>query len=466
MESPPQSDRETYRVIVLGRGGNDLLLARTGDRCVLPTLEIPRFERVAENLTAELRNRWGHEAVCLFNPDGDLAQEPAKGCNYQVMESFRAAAHSNPRTEWVGVDSLSENDFADAADYTMVQRSVIESTGQAHTAQGPFVKLGWFRELQDWIEEAIKPRGLHLTGKFSQLNASPSFSLVRFETTGPAVWFKAVGKPNLHEFSITLALEKLFPQYVPPILAVRPEWNGWLALEVGGTNLADRKNLQYWKQAAKSLAELQIESIGYAGVLVEANVRELPVFALTKLVRPFIDVMGELMEAQTKIPPAVLSHGELLWLGEQIEEALGSVRELHLPDGLGHLDLNPGNIIVSGDRSVFLDWAEAYVGNPFLSFQYLVEHLQRTARTDAVSELELNDSYASPWQAVISPADLSETLALVPLVAAFAYATATDAWRDSAKLEDPKIAGCLRSLTRRMHREASRLQDRSTSCRH
>lgn len=37
---------------------------------------------------------------------------------------------------------------------------------------------------------------------------------------------KAVGEPNLHEFSITLALSKLFPQSVAKMIAARPDWNG------------------------------------------------------------------------------------------------------------------------------------------------------------------------------------------------------------------------------------------------
>src|ERR1019366_2928494 len=115
---------------------------------------------------------------------------------------------------------------------------------------------------------------------FSQLNASPSFSLVRFETSGPAVWFKAVGKPNLREFPITLALARLLPQYLPPILAARPEWNGWLALEGEGTSLGETQNAKHWKAAAADLAKLQIESTDRIGVLIDPGARDLRVPAL------------------------------------------------------------------------------------------------------------------------------------------------------------------------------------------
>ena len=80
-------------------------------------------------------------------------------------------------------------------------------------------------------------------------------------------------------------------------------------------------------------------------------------------------------------------------LGEQIEEALSLSADLGIPDALGHLDLNPGNVIVSEGQCVFLDWAEAYVGNPLFSFQYLVEHFRRMAGVDATAESGLTSAY-------------------------------------------------------------------------
>jgi hypothetical protein len=288
--------------------------------------------------------------------------------------------------------------------------------------------------------------------------------LVRFETNGPAVWFKAVGEPNLREFPITLDLARLFPRYLPPILAARPEWNGWLALEVDGTNLGETEDTVHWSVAASALAKLQIESIDRSRTLINSGARDLRASALLKLVRPFLHVMGQLMEKQTKDPPPVLSRNKLILLGEQIEEALSLIADLQIPDSLGHLDLNPGNAIVSEGHCVFLDWAEPYVGDPLFSFQYLAEHFRRVPGTDTTAELGLTSTYAEEWHSLISTGRLQEALALTPMLAVFAYAAATDAWGDQAKLQDPKVAGYLRSLTRRMHREANRLRDRSALC--
>jgi hypothetical protein len=288
--------------------------------------------------------------------------------------------------------------------------------------------------------------------------------LVRFETSGPAVWFKAVGNPNLREFPITLALAKLLPQYLPPILATRPEWNGWLALEVEGTNLGETQDTQHWNTAASGLAKLQIESIGRCGTLVDSGARDLSASALLKLVRPFLDAMCQLMEQQTKVSPRVLSRSELILLEEQIEEGLSLSTDLRIPDALGHLDLNPGNVIVSEGHSAFLDWAEAYVGNPLFSFQYLVEHFRRMAGVNARAESGMTSAYTEEWLSLVSPENLTSALAFAPMLAVFAYATVNDTWSDEARLRDPKLAGYLRSLTRRMHREASRMRDRSALC--
>jgi hypothetical protein len=464
MESTQQSDHETYRAIVLGQCGDELLLVPASEGFVLPIVEIPRCQRIAENLTAAMRREWGHEVVCLFSPDADVPSGSPNGFNYQVMESCGPVAKFSSGAEWVGITFLSAATFADPADYMAVRRSLSECTGHSDgVALGPFARLGWFRELQGWIEEVIGTLGFHLTRKFSQLNASPSFSLVRFETSGPAVWFKAVGKPNLREFPITLALARLFPRHLPPILAARPEWNGWLALEVNGAVLRETQDTQHWKAAAMALAKLQIESTD-RGDLIDSGARDLRASALLKLVRPFLDAMGQLMEKQTKIPPSVLSRTEVVMLGEQIEEALFLNADLQIPDSLGHLDLNPGNVIVSDGQCVFLDWAEGYVGNPLFSFQYLVEHFRHMAEMDATAESGLTSAYAGEWQSLVSPENLEEASARAPLLAVFAYAAANEAWCDQARIQDPKVAGYLRSLTRRMQREAKRLKDRCPLC--
>jgi len=223
----------------------------------------------------------------------------------------------------------------------------------------------------------MRPMGIHLTGSFRQLNASPSFCLIRFETDGHAIWFKAVGEPNQREFAVTCLLSRLFPSQVPRVLAIRPEWNGWLTREAEGDLLCDVEEIRAWRRVAAELAEMQINSCNQASELLAAGARDLRVDTLSKLIRHFVDTTQQLMQRQSKIPPPILEPKELLLLGDSIRAAFDVVERSGIPNTLGHLDFDPGNVVVSPQSCVFLDWAEAYVGNPFLTFQYLLEHYRR-----------------------------------------------------------------------------------------
>jgi hypothetical protein len=458
-----QNACEIYRVIVLEKSGTEVLLAPNGDRFALPAVNIPRGQRVAENLTAAVNTDWGEEVVCLVEPDVS-ASANTTGTHYQAAEHWRTSSRPKVPTQWVPLSALSHDSLTGSSDYLAIQQSIAlcRAEGKESTS-GPFARLGWFKELREWVETVIEPMGFHLNGNVRQLNASPSFSLVRFETDGPALWFKAVGEPNQKEFLITCTLAQLFPNTIPGVLAARPEWYGWLTREAAGKLLGEVREDALWQRAAAGLAELQIDSIDHGARILGTGARDLGTAELSKLIQPFMESMAQLMERQTKVPPATLDHDELLLLGDRIHSALDALEALGIPETLGHLDFNPGNIIVSPSRCTFLDWAEAYVGNPFFSLEYLREHLRRKNGTDSAAETKLVEAYCAQWEHVVPPGAVAEGLELAPLLAVFAYAAGSNAWEDTERSQ-PATAEYLRSLTRRMSREASELADRRSLC--
>jgi Phosphotransferase enzyme family len=459
LERSEQSDREIYRVIVLRQGGTEVLLAPNATGFSLPEVTIPRWQRVAENLTAAMKSQWGEEVICLFQPDLAALVPGDNQICYEVAEHWRHSRGADVPTKWVSVDDLHQSSFASPYDQAITQQSLADCV---NSARGSFAQLGWFKELYEWVEEGIAPGGIHLSGNFSQLNASPSFSLIRFETDGPAAWFKAVGEPNLRELSITLTLARLFPKHLPRVLATLPASNGWLTSEVEGAQLG-LQEIGLWKAAAETLAGLQVESIPETAQILDTGARDLRTAKLSRLIHPFLDVVGELMDRQAKVPPPVLSRKELASLGEQIEDALGLIEELGFPDTLGHLDPNPGNIVVSPNRCVFLDWAEACVGHPFFTFEYFSEHFRRAVGHHKAFERQVIESYAAQWEQLFPPTTVGEALASAPLLAVFAYAANTLS-SDDERLRDPATAGYLRALTRRMNREACQLRNRRSPC--
>jgi hypothetical protein len=261
-----------------------------------------------------------------------------------------------------------------------------------------------------------------------------------------------------------VALAKLFPEYVPSLLATQPACHGWLMADAGGPPLNEVEDSLAWKDAATALAGLQIASIGAIDDLLEAGCRDLRTRTLFELVDPFLEAVGDLMQQQTKVPPAILSRQELSDLGATLKNALYCLESLGIQYTLGHSDFNPGNILVGSQRCVFIDWAEAHVSHPFLTFEYLISHLRKDYPALARFEDAIRQSYAQRWQSVSLSGHISEAFLFSPLVAVFAYAVAGNSWRDPERLKIPQVPGYLRSLTRRMKQEADSVPRRRVEC--
>ncbi|HWH61073.1 MAG TPA: phosphotransferase [Terriglobales bacterium] len=444
-----------YLMVITRRNASEILLLPAGAGWKLPRLEVNPGERLAEQLTSEVLRAWGMETVCLFSPPFD------RRC--MVMEPVRDNEKSPPGTYWT--PRTSADRCCAPPEAAAIRESLAELDGYARAqAGGHFACCGWLRELFRWVQEQVGPRGLQLTGRFRQLNTGPQFCLVRFETSGQAVWFKATGAPNRHEMPVTVTLGRLFPNYLPEILAVHREWNGWLSSEAPGTSLDAASRFRAWERAAEDLAGMQISSIGKTDELLASGCRDLRVPALAQQIDAFLACMNELMAAQKKPAPAPLDRSELRTLALSLREACTTLQSFSLPDTIGHTDFNPGNIFVGQDRCVFLDWSEAAVSNPVLTFQYLREYLPRSGMNEAAGGEKLSAVYSQRWSTVCSANEIRKALAQAPLVAVFAYALSTDSWRSIDRASDCKTAAYYRSLARRMYREAVKVAQRSELC--
>jgi hypothetical protein len=463
MCTPTQSEHDLFRILLYRNNTAEILLETVSHGFRLPTVPVPARARVAEEITAALRHLWNLETYCLFPlPDDTLGQAPV--C-CQVVESCRADAIPPAEMRWLQTVELPTVSFEASRDLAIIQNSRI-TLDQYRSAKLPgfFGRPGWLRVILEWVQNQVATAGLSLTGEFLQLNANPTSSLVRFETNGAALWFKAVGEPNAHEYGLTLHLADLFPSYLPHVIASKREWNAWLMREVEGIHPDAGSGIRSWATVARSLAALQIASIGYTGHFIESGSKDVCVRALAESVDPFLDVMTDLMDRQSKESPAPLSRDELAVLGQQLKCFLRDYEHLDVPNTLGHLDFNPGNVIVSGERCVFLDWARACAGHPFLTFQYLLEHLRRLRPNDSTLESALIAAYSETWQGSLTKRQIEDALAISPLLAVLACAVSGSAWRSQTKRHEPRVARYLRSLTRRMKRETDLLRGRNSSC--
>jgi len=451
MSASSQLDHDLFRILLYRRNGKELLLEHHDQGLALPDIPIPPYTRIAQQITQAIRKDWKLQTCCLFSigDRNNLAY---------VVELCGAVGTHPANTNWLPIHTLVERDFREARDFHAIEIATkrFDQCRNKETAE-PFGRLGWVRDVTEWVESKATQIGLQLNGNFQQFNASPAFSLIRFETNASAIWFKAVGEPNLREYSITLALAKYFPAFVPRVIAMRNDWNGWLAIEAEGTHPDGNSDMDVWTRIASTLAEMQIVSFGRTLHLLNSGCRDTRACTLLELVEPFIEVMVELMEKQTKESPPALSRNELLTLQTQLQDILSEATNSEIPNAIGHGDFNPGNIVANHNRCVFLDWAEACAGHPFLTFQYLLQHLRRYGQPDNCWESAITCVYLNTWRFLISPKEITDALRISPLLAVFAYAACRDVWRDPEHRTRPEVAGYFRSLTRRMKREADRL---------
>lgn len=465
MESVDQIGSDNYCLVVTRRNASEILVTAHDSLVSLPCVEILRGSRVAEQLTTEVARKWGLPTYCLFIPRILASDGTAQRSQCVLMEAIEHNDDAPQGTYWTPSAQFAEEFTGPVEDREAVEESLRELDSYSlETQVGPFGKAGWLKHLLDWSQEQLSPFGLRVGTNYRQLNASPKFSLIRLETNGPAVWFKATGEPNLHELPITLCLARLFPGFLPPIVGVHSAWNAWLSVEVSNLTLDQCTEISVWEDVMKDLAELQIASIGKSSEIVAAQCMDLRLPNLCDLISPFLNRMAELMDLQEKQCPPALTVMDLHFLRAGLQEAISHLQDLRFPDTLGHVDLNPTNILVSSPRCIFLDWAEACVTSPFITFEYLAEFVRRSAIQDRDKCDRVAASYLRPWQSFHSLDDLTRALELSPLLAVFTYAVAGSAWCSPDTLRDPSSAGFLRSLTRRMHREAVRLTERGTQC--
>jgi hypothetical protein len=443
MPASQEQEMESWRILLFARKGAEMLLFRTLSGFRLPELRIPRWQRTARNLNAEAKRVWQLDTVALFPLKIGPANSGSPECMFHVMEVCRAEELARLAPDCLMVSDLKEDAFEGASSEASLEA---------------FAEFGSFEKLCQWVRSQLQAAGLRWNSHFCQLQASPSFALIRFETDREAVWFKAIGQPNVHEFLISTTLATRFPKYVPEILATHGVCNGWLMREAEGTSLLQSPDISNWQKAAVSLAELQIASVSRSDEILAAGARDLRSHRLKDHMDSFFVLAKRLMRQQTQTTPPPLSDAALCQLQRDLDRVLEQLRCLDIPDALGHLDCNPGNIIVSPSGCTFLDWAEACVGNPFLTFQYLLEFFRQAIPNDPEAERSLIAAYTLRWESILDAEQIHNVLKLIPAPAAFTHGATIVARLRAKEIVEPKTAASLRSMARRIQREIEELQ--------
>jgi hypothetical protein len=308
----------------------------------------------------------------------------------------------------------------------------------------PFSCLGWIDEAVSWVMTAT---GQKVSSKrqIEQWNFGGEFALLRFQMEeNGCYWLKATGIPNKHEYDITVCLSESYSDFLPPLIAIRKEWNAWLSKEFGGP-LADLSPAGATGCAATNFATFQLQTIDGAGRLLSVGAFDQRLRTLREHIDPIFRFLAEAMTRQRSTKVAPLGRERLQELAILVMDACDRMASLGIPDTVLHNDLNAGNTLHNGRRCVFIDWSEAAVGNPFLA-------CERLCRLNASHCEAVRAVYRNLWTEHVGKAAVNEAFTLAPLLAVFAYLYGRGDWIASEKTlyRDSRA----RSLARHMDRVA------------
>jgi thiamine kinase-like enzyme len=447
-------DRDYRLAFILPETGQILAIAAS-EVAALPLIAISLGKRAVEQLTRSIQSTWNIQTIVL-----DVLPGSSVTCPCAVIEILTP----NWRHADSGFRAVDPGDI-DSSSLSDEERIHITAILDDDNTVSPLSRLGWIDEAKQWIQASVRGRVVRFSGALQQLQAGGNFALIRFATLeGCCYWLKATGSPNVHEFSITTTLAQRFPQFLPRFVASREDWNAWV-MEGAGATIRECKNLSALEHTVFALSALQQQSILHTNVLLNAGCADWSVAVLQSSLEELIEYLDEAMENQLSAKAQPLDKTQLSSLRSALNDACLRIQDLEIPDALIHIDINPGNVLFDGTRSVFIDWSEAAIGNPLLTFEHLAAHLAREGvETEAWLPI-LRAQYRKQWLDLLPEATVDRAFALTPLLAVATYLYGRGDWLRSPRRHDCGFQAHARSLARHMHRAALAPEFMEVPCR-
>ena len=426
---------DPYQLVLLHSGS--LLTSHDGSEGRLPHLEIPRGTRPAEQLQQSLKNLWQLDGIVL-----EILRAENDGARVAIIEILRSESCASLST--TGLNEISEAQLS-----TYERETVQKIVAGLHEGDRPFARLGWIEEALAWLRIEV-PHFTSSVVSIRQLNASGSFALIRFRFQSNVVlWMKATGDPNRHEFRVTRMLSQMCPEFLPPRIAEREDWNAWL-MEDAGLQL-DTCESSAFELALRSMSALQQRTIGRTDEFIAQGAFDQRIYILRGHLTEAIEYIDEAMRAQTSTNVAQIDPHRLSQLEGILRDACLRLEDLAIPDTVVHNDINAGNALFNGMMCVFTDWSEIGVGNPFLTLHQLCR-LRHEGRDPSV--WTPRETYKQCWAEHLTAKQIDTAVPLIPLLSIFSYFCGRRTWLQSIQRNDARVKSYSRSLARHMDKAA------------
>lgn len=442
-----EADLETteYQVILVRPDSRKVLALDTTGGYRLPSVRIPQWTRPAEQLRKAIETKLGLQVFVL---DFLTAQDGFPLCAVaELLVPDESTELTSVALNMIASSELSERNRFDLASLL---------SGDVHSSVS---RVGWIDEAVAWVEAATR-RKLPTKNCIEQYNAGGEFALVCFHTTDNSrYWLKATGEPNTHELPVTQLLSEVGAAYLPELIATKPTWNAWLTSGEAAriTELPSEPDALFrlLKNAVESMACLQIATVDRGSDLLGAGAFDQGMDVLRRHSEALFDFLEEAMGLQTsaKVPP--LAKSQLQEIRSIFEEVCRRTEDLNLPETVVHGDTNRGNVLVNCGHCQFIDWCEAYVGNPLIGLQHLLL-MNKMENSELRTDINhgLRETYRAAWSGSCDPAAIEEGFLYAPLLAIASTLYGRGDWLTSAQRYLPHRQSYARSLARHMDRAA------------
>jgi hypothetical protein len=457
-------DSKTLVKLVILDADRRLLLQASESTLQLPNVIISRFTRIAHAVTKAALELWGMRlfAIVSASIDSESDKLPA---DTELVLVCRLQQTDGPHEGFLWHDSKTAS--LSLGDHAWLDAGLAElKRYDSGVKASNFGRYSSLDSLRTWYSPTLAAMGLKETS-IEQWNGDAWFSLFRINTetvdrdsaeAAKSFWFKAVGEPNTREYAVTVALTAECPYWFPRLVATKPEVNGWLMEEVHGHELDAEADGRPWALTARVLAKVQKRFVGQEERLLELGCRDWRMPQVLAALDPFFEDMEEIMQRQVNEPPRILDRSELRSLKVHCQDLCRRIEDVDIPYTITHGDFSPHNVLVSNGWPILIDWAEAYVGFPFISWEYFWNRMIKDHPEHAAWHERMHRNYAyRVWAPMLGQSRVDAALRLSPAMAVLnlaLYGIDSPEQRQNRRADKSK-----RSLVRRLHRELNILHN-------
>ncbi|GAA5529805.1 phosphotransferase [Herpetosiphon gulosus] len=260
----------------------------------------------------------------------------------------------------------------------------------------PWYQANWGPAAFAWINRVLAQADIQALGEIQQHRTWNRSSIWQLATTQGRIFFKALPAMFAHEIRLIQYLQAHELNHTPSVLALEPQQAWMLLPDFAAPTLNQSTNLEQWQRSLEAYAQLQIRQIPKREQLAACGLAIRPLSWLIDQIEPLLnDHQAMLLDQSWGLTSAELA--QLQAAIPQLKAACCSLQAFNLPDTLEHGDLGASNIIIAAQRTIFTDWSDASISQPFFSLGLLLEGIEQRFSSILNVRETLIQSYLNIW---------------------------------------------------------------------